>query len=123
MPGEVAISVGLPFGSGDLKDAKPSVISRSKRTELSKSSTLTPHCLRQKISEKVLAGLDGLLKPVKFFISSRGADDHRQRGIRDEERESMLFGSETEVRDEPALYREGSVLLFLDQIKREKGVW
>ena len=63
---------------GELEPARPQLISLLKRTELSKSSTLT----------RMIKGSCIVLHPP------RGADDHRQRGFQGEERESMLFGSE-----------------------------
>ena len=118
-----------------------SSVCRLKRTALSKSSTLTKlhssECSDMHLRKRV---------HVKVLSPPRGADRHRQRGFQGKERDSMLLiqdegadrTSSDAVNDRsfsatlvageqssPSSEAVGHhpVFLFLDQIKREKGVW
>ncbi len=64
---------------------------------------------------------------MHVFYPLRGADRHRQRGFQDGRRESMLLvqkkGLVVPASDPLWTCFASPVFLFLDQIKREKGVW
>ena len=65
-------------------------------------------------------------KVMHVFYSPCGADRHRQHGFQDGRRESMLLVQEKGLvvpASDPWICFANPVFLFLDQIKREKGVW